>query len=294
MLAHQNQFAGRGDRVVRQSVFLLTEADREDALTLLNEDPIGAVYLIGMLEDYGVAHTAHRGQFFGYYENRKLAGVAMLGHFILIYGKEDSVPYFAKAAIESKAEGHVIFGPRKQVELFWSYIEKYQMQTRLVRDYHWYVNHRPATSPNRLQLRQARLEDLESVADAHAEMAFEGSGLDPRVTDWQGFHQRIAERIKRGRVWVKIEDGKCVFKADLFNQTAETNYLEGVWTHPDYRGKGIATECLTELVHRLCRKGAVLCLVAELNNRKARRVYEKVGFVPTKEYQARYLKPLEA
>lgn len=291
-LERQPQVVGLGKRLLRKSVLALTEADCQEVLALLSDDPIATVHLRGMLEDYGVVHAAHRGQFFGYYENHELAGVALLGHAILLYGKEAAFPYFAQATLQAKNSGQVIFGPRQQVEAFWSSLEKLGRQTRLVRDYHWFVSHRPAQLPKSLQLRKARLEDLEAVANAHAEMVCEGNGVDPRSSDWQSFCQRVAERIKRGRVWVKIEDGNLVFKADLINQTRETSYLEGIWTHLAYRDQGVATQCLTELVHRLCRKGSVPCLVVEPDDIPARRVYERVGFVQTQEYQARYLKPL--
>ena len=293
-LHRQSQFGEQSDLPMRKSVFVLTEADREEALALLSDDPIGGVHLIGMLEDYGVIHAAHRGQFFGYYENDKLAGVALLGHYILIYGKEASLPYFAKAAFKLKAGGNVIFGPRKQVESFWSSLKKLGWQTRLVRQYHWFVSHRSAQLPNCLQLRKACLEDLKAVAEAHAEMVFEASGIDPRVSDYEGFYHRVAERIERGRIWVKIEAGKLVFKADLVNQTSETSYLEGIWTDPAYRGKGIATECLRELVHRLLYSGSIPCLVVEPHNEIANRVYQNVGFLRQEEYQARYLKALDS
>ncbi len=293
-LNRHTQFAGQSNLPVRKSVFELTESDREEALALLCDDPISAVHLIGMLEDYGVVHEAHRGQFFGYYENDKLAGVALLGHSILIYGKEASLPYFAEATIKSKAKGHVIFGPRKQVESFWSSLEKLGWHTRLVREYHWFVSHRSAKLPKSLQLRKASLDDIQVVANAQAQMVFEASGIDPRETDFEGYYYRVAERIKRGRVWIKIEDGKLVFKADLVNQTSDTSYLEGIWTDPEYRDKGIATECLSELVHRLLYSGSIPCLVVEPHDEIAKRVYRKVGFMRSEEYQARYLNPLEA
>jgi predicted GNAT family acetyltransferase len=133
---------------------------------------------------------------------------------------------------------------------------------------------------------------LEVVATAQAEMAFEASGTDPRLSDPEGFRRRVAERIERGRIWVKIEEGKVVFKADLMSVTPEVVYLEGIWTHPDYRGRGIAKSCLTELVHRLLRQHLMVCLLVEPDEKAAIKVYEHVGFVHREEYQARFLKPL--
>jgi len=130
------------------------------------------------------------------------------------------------------------------------------------------------------------------VADAQAEMSLEESGTDPRLTDLEGFRCRVAERIERKRTWVKLQDGQVVFKAELQSVTPEVVYLEGIWTHPDYRNRGIAESCLTELAHRLLRQHLVLCLAVEAHEQAALRVYKQVGFVYREDYQARYLTPL--
>jgi predicted GNAT family acetyltransferase len=279
---------------VEHTLRQLQEEDCEETLAFLSQTPLDAVHLIGMIEDNGIVSPFHRGNLFGYFENKKLAAVALLGHSILLHGKEESFPYFAEAAIDSNTKGHVIFGPRKQVENFWSHLEKHERKTRLVRQHNWYVCGQPFQALRHLQLTQATLEELTVVANAQAEMALEESGIDPRESDSLGFFNRVAERIKRGRIWVKMDDGKVIFKADLISQTQEVSYIEGIWTHPDCRNQGIATTCVSELAHRLLHLGSTPCLVVEPHEEAARRVYERVGFICTDEYQARYLMPLEA
>jgi len=270
----------------------LSEIDRAQVLELLSEDPLRGVILRGMIEDHGISHSAHRGRFFGYYEDNRLAGLALLGHHILIYAEDVALPFFAQTAVEIQAKGHMILGPQPQVEAFWQLLSQYGRETKLVSQQLWYVCRQPQASLQQMQLQRANLAELDVVADAHAEMACESSGTDPRVSDPAGFRHRVAERIERKRVWVKIQDGKVVFKADLVSITAEAVYLEGVWTHPDYRGRGIAKSCMTELVHRLRREHQTVCLLVEPEEKAAIKVYEHVGFVHCEDYQARFLKPL--
>jgi predicted GNAT family acetyltransferase len=292
-ITRHEQFAGQVDLLTQEAVRLLTESDRNEALDFLRKAPVDAVHLIGLIEDHGIISAAHRGQFFGYYEDGILLGVALLGHSIVIFGNDSSLQYFAQATIESKTECQVIFGPHNQVERYATHLENFGQQTRLVRKHQWLVCEHPFISLKQLQLRRATLEELNTLAEIHAEMVFAASGIDPHIGDWQGFCNRLAERIQRGRIWVKFEDGEIVFKVDVVNQTKSASYIEGIWTHPDHRGTGIATTCVSELIHRLFRKGSVVCLVVALEEKSAQRVYEKVGFVLAGEYQSRYLKPFE-
>ena len=43
----------------------------------------------------------------------------------------------------------------------------------------------------------------------------------PRQSDPEGFRRRTAERIKRQRTWVKLQDGKVVFKVEIVSETEE-------------------------------------------------------------------------
>ena len=94
----------------------LTEDDRAEVLALLAEDPLRAVLLRGRIQDRPLDDPGHRGIFFGYFEDDQLAGVALLGHHILIYAEDAAMPFFAQAAVESQAKGHLLLGPQAQVE----------------------------------------------------------------------------------------------------------------------------------------------------------------------------------
>ncbi|HZS10379.1 MAG TPA: GNAT family N-acetyltransferase [Blastocatellia bacterium] len=274
----------------------LTEADRDPALTLLSGDQQRGIHLYSLIKDNGFSHPTNRGVFYGCFEGGELVGAALLGHSILLYAlpgcEEAAFSEFARVANKIGAEGHVIFGPRAWVESFFNHLSRYGRETRLMSEHRWCVCERAKLPLKRLQLSRANPEQLDALMDAHAEMFIESSGVDPRWGDPEGFRRRTAERIKRQRTWVRLEDGKVVFKVEIVSETEEVVYLEGVWTHPDYRGRGIATNCLNEITHRLLRKKKAVCLTIEPEAEAGRRVYERVGFTHAADYEARFLQPL--
>jgi uncharacterized protein len=298
MLAHDLFACERYKPLKAQTVRELLEADLRRALELLGEDPLHGVHLRSMLEDNGLVHPSNRGRFHGYFEDGQLVGIALLGHTIMIYARpeaeHEALAFFAQKANEVKAPGNVIFGPRQQVEIFWSYLADKGRVTKMVRDFGWYVCQKPRLAVESLQLRRANQDELAPIATAQAKMLEEATGTNPNDTDPEGFVQRVAERINRNRTWIRLENNEVIFKTELQSVTPEVVYIEGVWTREDQREQGVAKQCLTELAHRLLRQHKTLCLAVEPKEEAAIKLYEQVGFVCAEYYQARYLMPLTA
>ncbi len=272
-----------------QVVCQLREEDRARVLSLLEQDPVRSVILRGLILDFGMCAPELRGLFYGYFVNEQLTGVALIGHQLIVFAEDDALTSFAQKAVEVQARVHMILGPEQQVEKLWHVLSQYGRETRRMNTQRLYVCQQTKLPPEHLQLLRANHAELDVVADASAEMAREASGVDPRQSDLAGFRHRVAERLERKRVWVKIMEGKVVFKADIFSDTPDTVYLEGIWTHPEYRNQGIAKSCVAELVHRLLSNHQTLCLFTDETEQAAQRVYEQVGFKFTATYQARFL-----
>ena len=277
--------------VEKQAVRELREEDRDQVMEFLAHDPVQSVILRGLILDHGMCAPELRGSFYGYFAENQLVGVALIGHQIIVFGVDEALPYFADKAVAVKARGYLMLGPQARVEALWNYLAQQGRETRQVSTQRLYVCQTPCQQPDRLQLLRANSAELDVIVDAQAEMALEESGLDPRLTDLAGFRHRVAERVERKRVWIKIEDGKVVFKADLFSDTPETAYLEGIWVHPEYRHRGIAKSCMAELVQRLLKDHQAVCLIANEEETAAHRVYEHAGFAQVATYEARFLAP---
>lgn len=266
----------------------LDELDYRQALDLLATHPLQGVHLESLINDHGLTSPALRGRFFGYFENGQLTGLALLGHQIMFCAPDAALPQLARTAAAAGLHTSVIFGPRPQVELFWEHYAEFGRALKMQRDFYWYVCEAPAQPLRQFQLIQATAEHLEMVMEAQASTFFEATGTDPRQTDPAGFRRRVLERIERGRTWIKLENDTVVFKAELQSVTPEAIYLEGIWTNPAYRQRGIARECVVELTHRRLRQQQVLCLAVEPDEAVAMRIYQYAGFRHETNYQARY------
>jgi ribosomal protein S18 acetylase RimI-like enzyme len=270
----------------------LEQSDLAEVVEFLAADPVRGVHLHGMVADNGLESPANRGTFYGCYSGGRLSGVALLGHNILMCGDEAARAKFAELAISTRAKGHLVFGPAEEVKDVAERMIEGGRETNVVHDLHWVVCEKPHLPLKRLQMRRANAEELDVVATAQAEMVTEECGVDPRETDPVGFKQRVADRIKKGRVWCRVEDDRVIFKVDLISVSPDAVYLEGVWTHPDYRGRGIAKGCMNELTYRLLRQYKHVCLFVEPDDAIARRIYESIGFVHTMDYRSHYLQPM--
>ncbi len=279
-----------------QEVRELTERDYQAVMLLLQEDPLRALHLRGLIEDYGICNSvALRGQLFGYYENTELKNIALLGHHILIYKVDEGIKLFAEKAAEIQAQGYLVLGPQEQVEAFWSHLSEHGRETRMLSPQLWYVCRQTLLKAESVQLQLAQPEQLDEIVETHALLVKEqNGGIDPRHKDPEGFRNRVLERINRRRTWVMVKDGKIVFKAELVCESSEAVYLEGIWTHPEYRNQGIGTACMIEFANRFMLQKKMIGILVEPHEEAAMRIYERVGFVYEEGYQACFLKPIES
>ncbi len=82
------------------------------------------------------------------------------------------------------------------------------------------------------------------------------------------------------------EDGSIVAAAGVHVYAPEYKIavLGNIATHPDYRGRGIASDLTLKLVRGLADEGLSICLNVNKNNEAARRCYERIGFATAFEY----------
>lgn len=165
---------------------------------------------------------------------------------------------FARLAQDCRT-AHMLLGEQDKVETFWDYYAERGQAPRLcsrelLLEQSWPIEVRQAVP----SLRLANLDDLDLVVPAHAQSAFDESGIDPLAADPEGFRQRCARRIEQGQTWVWVEEGRLMFKAEVITDTPEIIYLEGVWVNPAERGKGHGLRCMSELSRELLmRTGSV-------------------------------------
>jgi len=181
-------------------------------------------------------------------------------------------------------------GERECVRDFWTHYAADGRAPRLAcRELLLEQTSSPETGDQRL--RRATPADLALVMPVQAEMAFAECGVNPLLADPEGFRARYERRIGRGRVWVVVEDGRLLFKADVMACTPQAAYLEGVFVNATLRGLGCGRRCMWQLGRELLRRSRSVCLLVneETAAASAANFYYKVGYQLRGHFDTIYL-----
>ena len=260
----------------------LTNADQPEVLKFLVQRPVHTVVMTSMIHDNGIEGGQNRGTFYGYRNaDERLEGVALIGHTTLVETRTDqALTALALQAGRNETPIHFMMSDGDSIESFWQICTGGTRQPRLVCTERLFEINFPVMVRERVPgLRLAVEAELEQIAVAHAQVAFEESGVNPLEKDRDGFLKRVLRRINQGRIWIVAdENGKLVFKADVVAETPEVNYLEGIYVAPEKRGIGLAADCLSQLSRILLEKVRHVCLLSNENFQPAHRAYTKAGF----------------
>ena len=263
---------------------VLGEEHRNEVVEFLHVRPVHTVVMTSFLADNGFDSEFNRGKYFGYRtKDGSLEGVALIGHTTLVEARsEEALAAFAYEAKRSETPVYVMMSEGRAIERFWEFFKEENAEPRhmfteklfelnfpfLVQDCEW-------------EVRTATPEELEQVAEAHAEVAFIESGDNPLEKDREGFLKRCLRRIEQGRTFVVFENGKLLFKADIVAETDKVAYLEGVYVSPDMRGQGVGPKCLSKLSTKMLERVSDICMLSNLKFESAHRSFEKAGYHST-------------
>jgi uncharacterized protein len=262
------------------NVVELRENDRMEVLEFLNIRPVHTVVMASFIHDNGFESELNRGTFYGYRNaTGEIEGVALIGHSTLIEARSDNaMAAFAKRAKADRTAINLVMSEHDAALVFWRYYAgeaKPRLQftellfetgfPMLVQDCSWDV-------------RLAQPEELDPIAEAHAEVTFIESGKDPLATDREGFLRRVARRIEMSRTYVVFEEGRLIFKADVIAEADGIIYLEGVYVAEEFRGQGIGSKCLSKVNLMLLEKGEKVCLLSNERFTHAHKSFQKAGY----------------
>ncbi len=273
-------------------VYPLTERDSErEVLAFLAERPVHTVVMSGLVRDNGLESPFNRGTFYACRgADGRLEGVALLGHAVFVEARSlAALKAFAEAAQEHRG-AHMILGEQSMVSSFWDYYAPSGQPPRLFCRELLFEQRWPVAADAPVEgLRPATLEDLSLVLPVHAAMAAAESGVNPLESDPQGFRLRCARRIESGRVWVLVEDGRLVFKADIASDTPECVYVEGVYVEPSSRRRRYGLRCLAQLSRHLLGRTRVVSALVNEGNAPAQALLQKAGYKLRGHYDTIFL-----
>lgn len=262
----------------------LEAAHESEVIEFLSMRPVHTVVMKSFIRDNGLVSADNRGKFYGF-RNAKgsLEGIALIGHTTLIEAHSDeSIIAFAAAAKISETPLHIVMSDSKTTEKFWKFYAGEIREPRLAcTELLFELNFPFMVRQCKWDVRTAKAEELEQIAEAHAEVAFIESGVNPMEKDREGFLKRTLKRIEKGRTFVVFENGKLVFKADIVAETSDVAYLEGIYVSPEYRGQSVGSDCLAKLSLQLMDRVSNICLLSNVEFKNAHRSFVKAGFKNT-------------
>lgn len=267
---------------------LLRESDRDEVLGFLTKRPVHTVVMTSFINDNGLEGPDNRGNYYGYRNAQGvLEGVALIGHTTLIEARSVSaLKAFAITAKTSETPIHIMMSDGNTIESFWKDFAGENQDPRLTcTEMLFELNFPILVQDCPWDVRLAGEEELEQVAQAHAEVAFMESGVDPMQKDPEGFLKRCLKRIEKKRTFVVFEGERLVFKADIAAETEDVVYLEGIYVSPEHRGQNVGSTCLSRLSLDLLDRAEHICLLSNVDFENAHKSFVKAGYVNTDQCQ---------
>lgn len=260
----------------------LRDVDRHQVDAVLAAEPLASVFVASRVEAFGVSRWRLGAELWGYAPSGRVEALCYSGANLVPVG---ATPAAARAfASLAREQGRVcssIVGPADAVTDLWTHLEPSWGPAREFRTRQPFMAiNRPAAVAPDLAVRRARISDFDLVLPACVAMYTEEVGVSP--LGWDGgtaYRARVAELIRAGRSYVRIEDGQVVFKAELGAVSRDACQVQGVWVHPQWRGHGLAAGCMAAVIaDALACVAPTVTLYVNDYNVRARAVYERCGF----------------
>jgi ribosomal protein S18 acetylase RimI-like enzyme len=268
----------------------LKREHQESVLAFLEASPIENVMVIDRIREDGLPGRAYQ-EFVGWRAGDAWLAVAFFSGDIAIYAPTgEGVEAIAHYALRRVPLVPRIISRRETVDAFWEVFREAPYPVLFDRRQLVYTlapaDLRDAPEP---AMRAATLDQLDEVARLASAMSYEEIQMDPLRDHPIGYRRLIEQRIRMGRYWVLVEDGRIRFQVHLNSVTPQAGQITGVYTPPEFRGRGYARRGMGAFCRAALAQAPLLCLFVNDFNTAARRLYEGVGFKPCMEYRAIFL-----
>src|ERR1700722_16852563 len=246
---------------------------------VFDHDPVGSCMVAARVADHGIEPNSIGGELWtrrGVDESLCYAGA----NLIPLRGRPNDLNAFADEAMSSSRRCSSLVGRAELVMPMWRRLEPTWGPARDVRDRQplMALTTMPtcAIDPG---VRQVKPDELDTYLVAAVDMFIGEVGVDPRLGDGgRGYRRRVAGLIAAGRAWARFEDGEVVFKAEVGSQSPEVSQIQGVWVHPEWRGRGLGTGGTATLAAVIVGTGRIASLYVNDFNTVARATYDRIGF----------------
>lgn len=261
---------------------VLSDRDTAAVRRILDADPVGNVMVAARVEAAGLDPWRLGAEMWGYAEGGELTALCLSGANLVPVGAGlDACRAFAERARRQGRRCSSIVGEATAVLDLWDRLAPHWGRPRDVRDCQplMLLDVDPLV-PGDPAVRRVRPDELEVLLPAAVAMYTEEIGFSPASSDGGGLYRaRVAELIDQGRAFARIEEGKVLFKAEVGAASRAACQVQGVWTAPALRGRGLGTAGTAAVAAEA--RGSIAPLVSLYVNERndvAQRAYETVGF----------------
>jgi predicted GNAT family acetyltransferase len=262
-------------------VRLLGDTDRGAVERLLDLEPYTGAQVAERIAAAGLSRRRHDARIFGYGSRHQLESLCWLGaNLIPVHAGPVAVRAFADLIGSEMRICSSIVGDATAVLPLWDRLRPAWGRARDVRECQPLLaadGFPPVAADPAVRL--VRPGEVDLLYPASVAMYTEEVGVSPVIDGDTGYRDRVRDLVRSGRAYARFVDGQVVFKAELAVITRHTAQVQGVWTAPQWRGRGIATAGMAAVVRDALRRVApTVTLYVNDFNEAACRVYARCGF----------------
>jgi ribosomal protein S18 acetylase RimI-like enzyme len=265
---------------------LVGRADREAVLRFLSRDAVANLFLLDLANHLGKAPSPGeaRAEIAAAWKGSEIVGVAGLYPTLILDVRADEEAIASFGPYLERIKVGLVKSSLPAANVLWDQILARRPRNVIVDriETGYALNSRdwkPVEPAAGESAQRATKSDLDALVVAARESLREENRPDPFVGDVEGFRRWVRGRVVRARVVESEGRITMVGYADV--QRAEGWLLQGIYTWPDCRQRGLASFGVSELCREAFEAGAdhVQLAVVE-GNEAAQRLYEGLGFKP--------------
>ena len=256
--------------------------DLDEVVAVLDRDPVSNVFVAGRVLASGLETWRMGGELWAYVVDGRIDALCYSGaNLAPVEAGGEALRAFADRARRQGRRCSSIVGPAEMVLPLWGLLAPSWGRAREVRADQplCAIAGPPSVEPDPL-VRPVRPDEVDVLLPASVAMFTEEVGVSPMGHDGGALYKaRVSELVTTGRAFARIEDGTVVFKAEVGAASFGACQVQGVWVHPQHRGRGLAAPGMAAVVE-LARAtvAPVVSLYVNSFNAPARAAYARVGF----------------
>lgn len=269
----------------RQRVRALTPTDLPALEALLDRDRRVNLFVRHRVQETGLREALLGGSILGCFRGVRLAAALHCGaNLVPVEADPDAIDAFVEHLLSPGTGPAVrrsasLVGQQPAILRLWSSLEPRWGPARSLRTDQPFlaIDHEPDL-PGDPRVRRIMIDEVDVLYPAAVAMFREEVGIDPEAGGAATYRARVSQLVARGWAFGIIERGQVVFKTEVGAAAHGVCQLQGVWVHPDLRGRGLAAPALASVV-RLVRREVADDVTLYVNdfNAPARAVYARVG-----------------